>query len=118
MHRVFSHVCFDQEINEERTLCLEKTKKKKRSPEGHDLCFSVPYVVSHSELPNTLPSAEPQAEFIQTTIYKRCLDFNNLFICSANLDNVIKSRSLKFSSNIKRSMSGRLEMRLEFKMTG
>lgn len=90
---VFSHVCIDQEINEVRIPCLPN---KNRSPKGHDFCFSVPYIILNTELPNTPSSAEPQAKFIQTTIYKRCLDFNNLFICSTNLDNAIRSRSQVF----------------------
>lgn len=114
MHGVFSHVWIYKEINEVGTPCLANTNKR---PEGHDFCFSVPDVISHTELPNTPFFAELQEQFIQTIIYKRCLDFNNLFICSNNLDNAVKSRSLKFSNNMKRSMSGRLEMRLEFKMT-
>lgn len=105
-HGFFSHVFIDQAINAVRTPCLANTKRR---PEGHDFCFSVPYMMSYTELPNTPSSAELQAQFIQTIIYKRCLDFSNLFICSNNLDHAIKSRSLKFSSNMKRSMSGWLE---------
>lgn len=116
----FAHAYFDRAINEVRTPCLANTKKR---PEGHnsfdglspsmcDLCWDTLSCPIHP-----LPT-ELQAQYIQAVIYKRCLVFNNLFICSNNLDNAIKVYLLNFQTAWWKACQAGWRMRLEFRVTG